>query len=91
LVKRLIDRFPTAKSYWDVSDLFPIMFVDFDRKHVCACYSDGTRMERYVPLGWSSEFRDFLTSYPEELFPSSEKFWIQSGVNLLEEVCGRSP
>lgn len=86
LAKELAVRFPNAQSWWDVGDLFPIMFVDFDRKHVCAFYQSGIRMERYIPDGWTSEFEDFATKYPEDRFPQSERFWIQNDVDMLKEL-----
>jgi hypothetical protein len=42
-------EYPSAKSWWDVQHLFPIMFVDFDECTVGAFYYDGICMERYVP------------------------------------------
>ncbi|WP_288400430.1 group-specific protein [uncultured Acinetobacter sp.] len=52
-------EYPSAKSWWDVQHLFPIMFVDFDECTVGAFYYDGIRMERYVPNNWCGEFIDF--------------------------------
>ena len=86
LAKELVARFPSAQSWWEVGDLFPIMFVDFDRKHVCAFYPQGTRMERYIPDGWTSEFEEFLTKYSEEYFPRREKFWVRDGLDMLKEL-----
>ena len=79
-------RFPDAQSTWDVIELFPLMFVDLDRRHVCAFYPEGTRMERYVADGWTSEFEDFATKYPEDRFPRNEKFWIQDGIDMLDKL-----
>ena len=89
LGKKLVARFPEAQSWWDVNDLFPIFFVDFDGKHGCGFYHEGIRMERYVPEGWTSEFEDFMTKYPEERFPLQEKFWIRDGVDMLQELNDR--
>ena len=83
LAKELAKRYQTARSWWDVGDLFPIMFVDFDRREVGAFYSQGVAMERYVPDGWTGRFIDFATEYPEEVFPTSSKFWVKGGVDLL--------
>lgn len=80
----LAKRYLHAKSWWDVQDLFPIMFVDFDNQKVGAFYPDGARMERYIPDGWSGEFIDFANEYPEETFPTNEKFWVKDGVDLLK-------
>lgn len=83
LAMELAKRYPTARSWWDVGELFPIMFVDFDRREVGAFYSQGAAMERYVPDGWTGRFVDFATEYPEDVFPTSSKFWVKGGVDLL--------
>lgn len=83
-------RFHDANSWWDVQDLFPIMIVDFDRKRVGAFYYQGIPMERYVPEGWVGEFVDFATEYDEEVFPVAEKFWIQTGKDLLALLNARA-
>ena len=80
----LAKRFTTANSWWDVGDLFPIMFVNFDDCKVAGFYPDGTPMERYVPDDWDSEFIDFANDYPEDTFPTSEKFWVKGGSDLLK-------
>lgn len=79
----LARRFATAASWWDVQDLFPIMFVDFDNKRVAGFYPEGTPLERYVPDGWSGEFVDFANEYPENIFPREQKFWIKGDSDLL--------
>lgn len=83
LAMELAKRYQTARSWWDVSDLFPVMFVDFDRREVGAFYSQGAALERYVPDGWTGHFIDFATEYPEDVFPTSSKFWVKGGSDLL--------
>lgn len=80
----LAKRFPTAKSWWDVADLFPIIFVDFDDETVAGFYSAGTPMEKFIPDGWKGEFVDFATEYPSSKFPTEDKFWVKSGSDLLK-------
>ena len=80
----LAKGYTSARSWWDVKDLFPIMFVDFDNYKVAAFYYEGIPMERYIPDGWTGEFIDFLTEYPEEFFPKKEKFWVKEDSDLLE-------
>ncbi len=80
----LAKRFVSAHSWWDVQDLFPIMFVDFDGKKVGAFYPEGTPMERYIPDGWVGEFIDFANEYSEDEFPVAEKFWVKGGSDLLQ-------
>ncbi|RKP43273.1 group-specific protein [Trinickia fusca] len=86
LRQALLQRFPGAQSWWDVGFLFPIAFVDFDNKRFAGFYHDGPRLERYVPYGWVGEFVDFANTYPEEIFPSADKFWIVDGRDLLHEL-----
>lgn len=84
LSRELAQRYPTAKSWWDVGDLFPIMFVDFDNKRVAGFYHEGVPMERYVPDGWDGQFIDFANEYPEDIFPKAEKFWVKGDSDLLQ-------
>lgn len=78
------ERYPGAASWWDVEDLFPSVFVDFDRHELAAFYADGIRYERYVPNGWVGRFIDFSNEYPAEIFPITDKFWIADGVDRLK-------
>jgi hypothetical protein len=80
----LAKRYVTASSWWDVSDLFPIMFVNFDNCRVGAFYIEGTPMERYIPDGWIGEFIDFANDYSDDVFPVDEKFWIKGDSDLLQ-------
>ncbi len=80
----LAKRYTTAKSWWDVGDLFPIMFVNFDDCKVGAFYSEGTPMERYIPDNWTGEFVDFANEYTDDVFPAEEKFWIKGDSDLLQ-------
>jgi hypothetical protein len=89
LATALATRLPTAKSWWDVGKLFPIMLIDFDETHVAAFYSEGIPMERYVPDGWTSEFEDFANKYDESQLPTSEKFWVQNGKDWLAVLNSR--
>ena len=84
LSRELAERYQTANSWWDVKDLFPIMFVDFDNAKVAAFYPDGTPMERYIPEKWEGEFTDFADEYPDSIFPTKEKFWVKGGSDLLK-------
>lgn len=83
LASELAMRFANARSWWDVKDLFPIMFVDFDEKRVAAFYSEGTPMERYIPDDWVGEFVDFANEYDEKMLPATEKFWVKGNSDLL--------
>ncbi len=83
LSMELTKRYSSTSSWWDVKDLFPIMFVNFDRCEVGAFYPEGIKIERYLSDGWKGEFVDFATEYPEDIFPVKEKFWVKKGCDLL--------
>jgi len=82
----LISRIERATAYWDVADLFPIMFVDADQRRVSAFYCDGPRLELYAPDGWISEFADFLADSTIQRLSDAEKFWIDDGEDHLAEL-----
>ena len=86
LRQALLARFPSAQSWWDVGFLFPIAFIDFDNKHFAGFYCTGPRLKRYIPDGWVGEFVDFANTYPEEVFPAADKFWIVDHRDLLHEL-----
>lgn len=87
---QFVERYAGADSWWDVEDLFPIAFVDFDQRQFGAFYPEGARIERYVPDGWDGRFVDFANEYPEDVFPAEEKFWMVDGVDLLRELNERA-
>ena len=80
------ERVASAQSWWDVGFLFPIALIDFDNRRLAGFYQSGARLERYVPDGWVGEFADFANTYPEEVFPAADKFWIVDGKDLLHEL-----
>jgi hypothetical protein len=86
LRKALLERFPDATSWWDVGFLFPIAFIDFDNQRFAGFYQGGPPLERYVPDGWIGEFTDFANTYPDEIFPKEDKFWIVGNRDLLHEL-----
>ncbi|MEQ3530626.1 group-specific protein [Pseudoalteromonas sp. XMcav11-Q] len=90
LSKRLASRFPSARSWWDVADLFPSMFIDFDAKSVAAFYHEGVQMEKYIPQHWNGEFIDFANEYPENIFPDDDKFWVKGDSDLLKVLNERA-
>ena len=76
-------RLPAAKSWWDVGALFPILFVDFDRRHLKAFYHTGIPLDRDALDGWTSEFVDFAAEFDESRIPNAEEFWVQDGTDWL--------
>lgn len=44
----------------------PSLYVDFDKKELLSIYSEPASYEDYVPLGWKSDFKDFIELIPEK-------------------------
>ncbi|CDG19410.1 hypothetical protein [Xenorhabdus doucetiae] len=84
-IKKSIEK---SSSWWDVSELFPIAFIDFDLKKLSACYPypGNTPVERYVPDDWAGEFVDFMRKFDEDILPKKEKYWIIDGIDYLEKL-----
>ncbi|CDH26496.1 hypothetical protein [Xenorhabdus bovienii] len=84
-IKKAIEKSP---SWWDVSELFPIAFIDFDLKKLSACYPypGSTPIERYVPDGWSGEFVDFMRKFDESILPKNKKYWIINDIDYLDKL-----
>ncbi|HEL9845327.1 TPA: hypothetical protein U0R39_005650, partial [Klebsiella pneumoniae] len=39
-------------TWWDVYDLMPDLFIDFDNKRICSEYIESMHYHKYVPDGW---------------------------------------
>lgn len=86
----LATRFKTADTYWDVIDIFPAIFVDFDRKHFDSIFDRSVSLHTYVPSNWTSSYEAFLYKYPDEIFPTFDKFWIKGGSDLFKIIVERT-
>lgn len=51
-------------------DILPSLYIDFDEKELYSMYSEPASYEDYVPIGWKSEFMNFLN-----LIPSDKQYW----------------
>ena len=59
-------------------DYRPSLYIDFDKKILYSHYGEPISMEKFVPSGWLSDWKDF-----KHLVPSNEKYWINDGENYL--------
>lgn len=66
-------------DWWDFSNLFPVLYIDFDNQTLYTTYVEGINYEIYLPEGWSGINIDFLND--ENIFPTSEKFWIKDNID----------
>ncbi|TKV14564.1 hypothetical protein FDX19_00010 [Citrobacter sp. wls619] len=77
---------PTTK-WWDIYDLFPDLFIDFDSLTLYSEFIENMHYEWYVPDGWNGKFMDFCEG---SILPSNEKFWIKNGIDHRKEIISRS-
>ncbi|MDM5340498.1 hypothetical protein QUF84_25230 [Fictibacillus enclensis] len=66
------------KTYNDVTDMLPSLYVDFDDKKLISFYPEPASYEFYVPEGWRGEYEQFI-----ELIPKDYCYWIVNGENLF--------
>jgi hypothetical protein len=71
-------------SWWDVSHLFPVVFIDFDSRRLFSVYSETLELQRYVPGGWTGVYDEFY-----EIIPVEHRYWIDGGVDCLRAALGR--
>lgn len=76
-------RFSSETTWWDIYDLFPDLFINFDSKNLYSQYVENMHYEKYIPDEWSGELVDFCN---RELLPKSEMFWIRNGVDYRNEI-----
>lgn len=62
----------------DLLDYLPSLLVDFDAKCLYSLYPEPVPFERYVPEGWTGEYRDFLNQIPNE-----KVYWIIDDVDYF--------
>ncbi|WP_099074718.1 hypothetical protein [Proteus alimentorum] len=86
------NKIKKSSSWWDVHDLFPIAFIDFDSKKLSACYPypGNIPLERYIPDDWSGEFIDFMRKLDENTLPKNKKYWVINNIDYLEKLSSLS-
>ena len=79
-------RFSLDTTWWDVYDLLPDLFIDFDSRKIYSEYVEAIHYEQYVPDGWNGELVDFCKN---GILPHNEMFWIKKGVNYRKEIISK--
>lgn len=86
LANEFYERLSPDTKWWDIYDLLPDLFIDFDSCRLYSEFVEAMHYEWYAPDGWTGEFFDFCES---PLLPLSEKFWIKNGIDHRREVISR--
>lgn len=69
------NRLSEKTTWWDIYDLMPDLFIDFDSKRLYSEYVENTHYHKYVPDGWLGELVDFCS---DGSLPRDEMFWIKN-------------
>ncbi|WP_258838349.1 CPCC family cysteine-rich protein [Mechercharimyces sp. CAU 1602] len=78
-LREFVNDTETKIDRWDLSDLFPSLFVDFDNKHLYSWYPEPASFEHYVPKGWKGDYVEFFDQVPE-----NKRYWIIDGKDFLK-------
>ena len=60
--------------WWDIYELMPDLFIDFDNKRLYSEYVESMHYQEYVPDSWQGELVDFCSNGS---LPQDEMFWIK--------------
>lgn len=70
--ERLLEEVHMCLNRYERMDYYADVLIDFDRKHLVSHYQEPFFFEKYVPDGWTSEFREIV----DDDFPEDKRFWI---------------
>lgn len=79
-------RLSVKTVWWDIYDLMPDLFIDFDSNRLYSEYVENMHYEKYVPKGWFGELVDFCDN---SLFQKCEMFWVKNGVDYRREILSK--
>ena len=80
-------RLESASDWWDIYDLMPDIYIDFDNKKMYSNHIEAIQLVNYLPVNWVAERKDFCQG---EILPESEKFWISNNINYREKLISKS-
>lgn len=69
------NRLSEKTTWWDIYDLMPDLFIDFDSKRLYSEYVENMHYHKYVPDGWLGKLVDFCS---DGTLPQDEIFWIKN-------------
>lgn len=79
-------RLSVKNLWWDIYDLMPDLFIDFDSNRLYSEYVESMHYEQYVPEGWLGELVDFCDN---GLLQKCEMFWVINGVDYRREILSK--
>ncbi|RUT28015.1 hypothetical protein EJP77_18540 [Paenibacillus zeisoli] len=81
LAQKLDDLKDVLKSYDEVLEFIPALYVNFDEKVLYSLFPEPISFEHYVPDGWTGLYKDFLDDVPKP-----EQYWMAGGQHFFNQV-----
>ncbi|PJD87344.1 hypothetical protein [Enterobacter hormaechei] len=75
IAEEFYKRLSQKTIWWDIYELMPDLFIDFDNKKLYSEYVESMHYQEYVPDGWQGELVDFCSNGS---LPQDEMFWIKN-------------
>ena len=66
------------KIYSHITDMSPVLYVDFDDRKLSSYYPEPASYEDFVPAGWKGIYKDFSKEIPQNY-----KYWIIQDMDYL--------
>ena len=86
IAEAFYNRLSEKTTWWDIYDLMPDLFIDFESKRLYSEYVESMHYYKYVPDGWFGELVDFCS---DGSLPQDEMFWIKNETDYRSVVIAK--
>ena len=86
IAEAFYNRLSEKTTWWDIYDLMPDLFIDFESKRLYSEYVESMHYYKYVPDGWFGELVDFCS---DGSLPQDEIFWIKNETDYRSVVIAK--
>ncbi|WP_336210529.1 hypothetical protein [Enterobacter sp. P82] len=86
IAEAFYNRLSEKTTWWDIYDLMPDLFIDFDSKRLFSEYVESMHYHKYVSDGWLGELVDFCS---DGSLPQDEMFWIKNETDYRSVVIAK--
>ncbi|HEO9917484.1 TPA: hypothetical protein QIQ88_003176 [Enterobacter asburiae] len=86
IAETFYNRLSEKTTWWDIYDLMPDLFIDFESKRLYSEYVESMHYYKYVPDGWFGELVDFCS---DGSLPQDEMFWIKNETDYRSVVIAK--
>ncbi|QNQ22289.1 hypothetical protein HF650_22475 [Kosakonia sp. SMBL-WEM22] len=87
IANEFYERLTADTTWWNIDDLMPDLFIDFDSKALYSQYVESMHYEKYVPKGWKGQRIDFCDT---RFLDIHECYWIKNGLNYRAMIMTRT-